>query len=414
MGNRLAMTSSAHGTTTYSYDAGDRLLSFADPGGTTNLTWDDNGNMTDKGSATYTFDPLDRLIQVVDGTTTVGFAYDGDGVRLGKTVGGVTTAYVQDLAAPLPVVLTEVTGGDTSLYVYGNDLSTLEDSVGDAHFYHLDGLGSTRALSNVAGASTDTYSYDVFGEIRSKSGSSSQSYTYTAEQNDPELGLIFLRARYYDPQVGRFANLDPFGGNTVNSQSLNRYIYARNNSINLIDPEGFSPLENFNWWEFVNNNPDTIKEIAEISSLVPIAGSLLENTISGAAAQRTLEEFKWRQYAGIVGLVPIAGSIWEDNILYWKGYQTTEEFKQNQLFNIIAAPIEAVGLLKIPNAENASDIARGIEFLKKFSHYSYRAIERLFEKYPQSTNKDSRALYLRGGFGGGGGSSWGNPPSSSK
>ena len=88
MGNRTSMTSSLHGATTYSYDAGDRLLSFTDPGGTTTLTWDANGNMTGKGSATYTFDALDRLTQVVNGATTVQFAYNGDGVRLGKTVNG--------------------------------------------------------------------------------------------------------------------------------------------------------------------------------------------------------------------------------------------------------------------------------------------------------------------------------------
>ena len=78
--------------------------------------------MTGKGSATYTYDALDRLTQVVNGTTTVQFAYNGDGVRLSKTVNGAATAYVQDVQAPLPVVLTETTGGQTSLYLYGNDL----------------------------------------------------------------------------------------------------------------------------------------------------------------------------------------------------------------------------------------------------------------------------------------------------
>ena len=90
--------------------------------GATSFAWDANGRMTGKGSATYTYDALDRLTQVVSGATTVGFAYNGDGVRLSKTVNGATTAYVQDVQAPLPVVLAETTGGQTSLYLYGNDL----------------------------------------------------------------------------------------------------------------------------------------------------------------------------------------------------------------------------------------------------------------------------------------------------
>ena len=67
--------------------------------------------MTGKGSATYAYDALDRLTQVISGTTTVQFAYNGDGVRLGKTVNGVATAYVQDIQGSLPVVLAERRAG---------------------------------------------------------------------------------------------------------------------------------------------------------------------------------------------------------------------------------------------------------------------------------------------------------------
>ena len=146
MGNRTSLISTVAGTTSYTYDAADRLLSFAEPGGTTGLTWDDNGRMTGKGAATYTYDPLDRLTQVVSGATTVQFAYDGDGVRLSKTVNGTATTYLQDVQAPLPVVLSETTGGQTSLYLYGNDLLAQVSPAGNPAYYHADGLGSTRAL----------------------------------------------------------------------------------------------------------------------------------------------------------------------------------------------------------------------------------------------------------------------------
>ena len=240
MGNRTAMTSTTSGATTYTYDAGDRLLEAAGPSGTTAFTWDANGNMTGKGSAAYTFDTLNRLTQVVSGTTTVHFTYDGDGVRLGKTVNGTATAYIQDIAAPLPVVLTETTAGQTNQYVYGNDLLAREDAAGNPSFYHYDGLGSTRTLSDLAGERTDSYSYNVFGATRVHTGTNINSFTFTGEEMDPETGLVLLRARYHDPDVGRFISRDPFQGLDTDIQQKNRYVYVANNPVNLVDPTGLA------------------------------------------------------------------------------------------------------------------------------------------------------------------------------
>ena len=201
--------------------------------------------MTGKAAATYTYDPLDRLTQVVDGATTVQFAYNGDGVRQTKTVNGATTTYLQDLQAALPVVLSETAGGQINLYLYGNDLLAQVDPAGNPTYYHADGLGSTRALSNAAGQRTDAYGYDVFGATRSHAGGSAQSFTFTGEQSDGELGLTYLRARYYDLSVGRFITADRLSGSPVQTQSLNRYPYALNNPNRLVDRSGQKPRETF-------------------------------------------------------------------------------------------------------------------------------------------------------------------------
>ena len=238
MGNRTQLLSSAVGTTTYSYDAADRLLSFTDPSTTTLLSWDANGNLLSKGGATFSFDPLDRLVQVISGSTTVQFAYNGDGGRVSKVVNGSTTDYVQDVAAPLPMVLLESQAGQASRYLYGADLLAQLDPPSNPGFYHPDGLGSTRALSNQAGQRTDSYSYDAFGALRTHAGSSTPSFTFTGEQADPELGLIFLRARYYDPILGRFISSDRFPGFSADNQSTNSYVYAQNRPTNYSDPNG--------------------------------------------------------------------------------------------------------------------------------------------------------------------------------
>jgi len=81
---------------------------------------------------------------------------------------------------------------------------------------------------------TGTYSYDAFGSVRTHTGASTE-WTFTGEQNDPT-GLEYLRARYYDPAIGRFLTQDPLMGSAIAPQTLNRYAYVLNSPVNWIDP----------------------------------------------------------------------------------------------------------------------------------------------------------------------------------
>ena len=122
------MQSSVHGTTTYSYDEGDRLLQMVNPDSSvTEFTWDANGNMTRKGDIQYLFDSANRLTQVIDGEDVVLFTYDGDGHRLTKVVNGVKSQYATDLATALPQVLTETRERETTAYTYGLGLNSLDE-----------------------------------------------------------------------------------------------------------------------------------------------------------------------------------------------------------------------------------------------------------------------------------------------
>ena len=176
-------------------------------------------------------------------------------MRVERTVNGTATTYLQDLAAGLPVVLRETTSGTSTDYVYGVDIVTTIDSGSAPTFYHGDGLGSTRLLTDETGNIIDQYTYDAFGAERAHTGGSDNPFTYAGEQTDPEAGLIFLRARYYDPDIGRFLSRDIFPSLARDTQTLHRYIYVKNNPVRVIDPSGMA------WWDFLDAEKNGINQL---------------------------------------------------------------------------------------------------------------------------------------------------------
>ena len=107
---------------------------------------------------------------------------------------------------------------------------------GTTSYYEADGLGTVTSLSNSSGALAKTYSYDSFGKLVGSSGTISSPYGFTGRELDSETGLTEYRARYYDPQIGRFMSEDPirFGG------GMNFYRYVGNSPLNYVDPFGLT------------------------------------------------------------------------------------------------------------------------------------------------------------------------------
>jgi RHS repeat-associated protein len=95
-----------------------------------------------------------------------------------------------------------------------------------------------RQLTNMAGTVTDTYEYDAFGNSFTVSGSTPNEFMYRGEQYDSDLGLYYLRARYYNPLTGRFMSRDPESGSELDPKSLHKYLYAEGDPIDDIDPTG--------------------------------------------------------------------------------------------------------------------------------------------------------------------------------
>jgi RHS repeat-associated protein len=231
----------------YSYDAADRLLSAR---GTT-FTYDKNGNQISRippngKPINFAYDAANRRVSVIGTKANSAFTYDGDGNRIGQAVGSGVYSYVNDVVTALPVVLQE-SGPDGNIsYAQGLGLIS-ESGPGFDYFYHYDGLGSVVGLTDSGAKLAGRYGYDAWGQtdtsIPDPQLGTKNKFRYTGEALDPGTQLYYLRARYYDPSVGRFLTKDLFSGGNYDTLTLHRYLYARNTPTTMIDPSGFTPSQ---------------------------------------------------------------------------------------------------------------------------------------------------------------------------
>lgn len=229
VGNRLSKNS-----ITYAYDDADQMTSA---GGVT-YTYDANGNQTGRGSDTFTWDHENRLAASTIGGVTTTYAYNGDGLRMSKTTSGEATSCVWDVARSIPMCVQETVGSTIKSFVYGKSLISTTDGSGHQTYRLTDAIGSTTELLESNGEVVVVYRYDAFGVIRSQSFTHDNSWLFAGEQTDPESSYQYLRARYFDPSLGRFISRDPLRGRYQRPLTMNPYVYALNRPVNLTDPLG--------------------------------------------------------------------------------------------------------------------------------------------------------------------------------
>ena len=109
------------------------------------------------------------------------------------------------------------------------------------HFLHEDEVGSSKAITGADGELASVRVFRPFGEERSPIDwqSTGVASGFTGHQHDPELGLVNMRGRIYDPRLGRFLTPDPYVTEPLDPQGLNRYAYVQNNPLTFTDPTGF-------------------------------------------------------------------------------------------------------------------------------------------------------------------------------
>lgn len=257
--NRTRETSveKATGTTvsdkTYVVNSRNQVTSITDSVNAANDTsydYDANGNQTQKTQnghiLTFDYDVRDRLIRVSQDATTLGaFRYDHAGMRIQKEGAQGIVKYTYDDTSVL--LQTDDAGATLAKYDYGPDrLLSLEQASEGSQFYHFDALGSVVNLSKPDGSLQARYQYDAWGNERATTGASWNRFAFTGHEKDEETGLYYFKARFYDPQLGRFLSQDSYLGEGNTPPSLHRYLYAYANPTVYVDLNGYcSGLSSF-------------------------------------------------------------------------------------------------------------------------------------------------------------------------
>jgi len=204
--------------------------------------YDARGNLVDDGSRTYVWDAKNRLIEVREkatGNLVAAFSYDGDGRRISQTTVQGTVYYHYD--GRHVAYETDGAGNITLAFTYDQaGIPLTMRYQGETYYYRTNDRGDVLALADAQGNVVASYRYDAWGNILEASGPLAQfnPYRYAGYRYDVAIGLYFLKARYYNAVIGKFLTRDSILGAPRHSQTLNTYLYATNDPVRYVDPDG--------------------------------------------------------------------------------------------------------------------------------------------------------------------------------
>ena len=286
--------------TNYSHTNANRIQTV----GSDSFGFDSNGNNTSKTGQLLGYDVYDRLTQIT-GSITAQFEYDANGDRRKSVINNNEKRYVLH-TLDMSQVLVETNNTNTvqNYYVYGLGLISRTGDSNQTHYYHYDFRGSTIAMTDDNETITHKYQYDAFGNILQSEEADLNAYRYVGKygvQYETE-DLYFMRARYYNPNIGRFLSEDPIW-------HTNLYPYADNNPMSYIDPDGnrpvpsrMKPRSDLNEYIFEKTKKIAAKHDSDlgksIKTLNKVESAIEDGKFYGENAAKTVDAFNNRYIPG--------------------------------------------------------------------------------------------------------------------
>ncbi|OPX43223.1 tRNA nuclease WapA precursor [Ruminiclostridium hungatei] len=194
-----------------------------------------------KGTA-YGDDLEGEIDSLVEKTS---YTYDGDDLRVSKAVRKSGSGYKVEVTNYLydrqnVILETDAEGNTRASYVKGINYISKTDADGKASYYLFNGHGDVVQTVDAAGTTQNQYEYDIWGNpVLTIETAAGNSIRYAGEFMDSEIGLYYLRARFYDPYLGRFTTEDSYWGEDENPLSLNLYAYCANDPVRYTNPSGY-------------------------------------------------------------------------------------------------------------------------------------------------------------------------------
>ncbi len=274
--NRLTkVTFADNSTIEYTYDFRDNRSTMTTGSGTVTYTYDDAGRLLSDGTVTYAYDNSGNLITKTQGSQITTFTYDYEN-RLKKISLPDSTIILYSHYPAMPFgaeklaelgnqIISKVKGSQETRYLVNVDMDAImslgndnsfqtwyaggiqmddivvsnitDNSTTSARFYLRDILSTVSALADSTGSIINTYEYSPYGTP--DPAGIADPFGFTGRTYQPDSGLVYYRARFYDPQIGRFISKDRFKVHSQEPRRYNPYAYVLNNPINYIDPTGY-------------------------------------------------------------------------------------------------------------------------------------------------------------------------------
>ena len=250
VGNMTAKTQNGV-STAMRYNAANQLIQSVTGNDTTKYTYDANGNLVRSenagGARSYAYNALGLLAKLTreDGYTEA-YTYNANRLLSSiKTSEDLTTTLTWDILYGDGVVISAAQNGKTTNFTYGLErISAITGSTRTEYVY--DGRGSVAAEvsynnawytfgGGLARKDIVSKSYSPFGELHTEQTS---GFGYNGEYYNAATGMLYLRARFYEPEMNRFGQKDTLRGSIADGISLNRYLYCQSDPVNFADYNG--------------------------------------------------------------------------------------------------------------------------------------------------------------------------------